>query len=143
MKEDKVCYNLSDRNMVDTQIEQAGGNEIKQAPPHYVITVEDFYSGHYADKITQGECVVGKLFGEPKREDYDSEAEYQSNQAAFDLVIKINPTGNLQTFNTVEKQGDYYLMTSFDKSGGVGTMPMSGDEKLLVFSRTPKLSSGS
>lgn len=37
--------------MSDNQIEQTRANNTEQAPPHYVITVEDFYSGHYADKI--------------------------------------------------------------------------------------------
>lgn len=127
-------------NMSEDQIEQAN-NSPESAPPHYVITVEDFLKGHYADKIKQGECVVGKLFGEPKRDDYNTEGEYLSDKAAFDLVVKTNPTGNLKTFQTCEKNGDYYSMKSFHESGGIGTTGMSGDEKLLVFPKVPKLSS--
>lgn len=115
-----------------------------QAPSHYVITVKEFHDENYTNKVKGGLCIVGLLVGEPKREDYFSDTEYKSNKKAFDLVVRMSPTGNLQTFQECEKAKDidYYVMRSLDPSGGVGSMGMSGETKLLVFPRKPSLSEG-
>ena len=111
----------------------------KKAPPHYVITAKDFLDENYADKIKKGSCIVGFLFDEPKREDYDTEQSYKSNLSAFELSLQMNPTGNLQTFDVCERKGDTYLMTHFDRSGGKGTIAVAGETKLLVFPKQLKI----
>ncbi|MFH1971623.1 MAG: hypothetical protein ABIJ05_04550 [Patescibacteria group bacterium] len=126
--------------MVDiSMVEQ----EQKKAPPHYVITAKEFFDEDYADKIKKGSCIAGILVGEPKREDYDSEQEYKSNLYAFEMTLKMNPTGNLHTFEVCERKGDNYLLTHFDRSGGKGTMAMAGETKMLVFPKQIKIESNS
>lgn len=101
---------------------------------HFIITVEDFIKQNYEQKINDGDCIVGVLDEEPKREDYFDRKSYLANKAVFEKIVRDNPMGNFRAFQKCEDSGGgIYLMKSTNSKGGGETLVAGGDAQLLVF----------
>lgn len=94
----------------------------EQLVPQYLITVQQFADGDYAEQVARGEIEVFYVFQPPK-----PRATKWNREAWQRLLAK---HGNGAAIHSVKQLAENYYMLCDDKPGGIG---VEGSQLLVVF----------